>query len=226
MRAHGRLGIRGQWPLRPTRRSWGRAFSPTTEEVHAQRNHEASWRRGRSGDHRRRRLRQRRWCRDCQDPCRQVGDTLSRIAPDNWAEVAAGSGIANPDLIFPVSDPARPDGARPSAGARGPRPGAGRGPEPGPEPAARARRGVERRQRHHLGPARPVRVGRELVDQHRQRLLRRPAVLAGQLDRGRRLGQPANASRAEQIRVAENLLDMQGWGVARLLEQARPALNH
>ncbi|MBN2623511.1 MAG: transglycosylase family protein, partial [Acidimicrobiales bacterium] len=25
-------------------------------------------------------------------------------------------------------------------------------------------------------------------------------------------GNPANASRAEQIRVAENLLDMQGWG--------------
>jgi LysM repeat protein len=28
------------------------------------------------------------------------GDTLSRIAPDNWAEVAAGNGIENPDLIF------------------------------------------------------------------------------------------------------------------------------
>jgi LysM repeat protein len=30
----------------------------------------------------------------------QPGDTLSRIAPDNWREVAAGNGIENPDLIF------------------------------------------------------------------------------------------------------------------------------
>jgi LysM repeat protein len=31
----------------------------------------------------------------------QPGETLSRIAPDNWAEVAAGNGIENPNLIFP-----------------------------------------------------------------------------------------------------------------------------
>ena len=30
----------------------------------------------------------------------QAGDTLSRIAPDNWREVAAGNGIDNPDLII------------------------------------------------------------------------------------------------------------------------------
>jgi LysM repeat protein len=30
----------------------------------------------------------------------QPGDTLSRIAPDNWREVAAGNGIDNPDLIL------------------------------------------------------------------------------------------------------------------------------
>ena len=30
----------------------------------------------------------------------QPGDTLSRIAPDNWREVAAGNGIGNPDLIL------------------------------------------------------------------------------------------------------------------------------
>ena len=28
------------------------------------------------------------------------GDTLSRIAPSNWREVAAGNGIRNPDLIY------------------------------------------------------------------------------------------------------------------------------
>lgn len=31
----------------------------------------------------------------------QPGETLSQIAPDNWPEVAAGNGIENPHLIFP-----------------------------------------------------------------------------------------------------------------------------
>lgn len=30
----------------------------------------------------------------------QPGETLSILAPTNWAEVAAGNGISNPDLIF------------------------------------------------------------------------------------------------------------------------------
>jgi len=30
----------------------------------------------------------------------QAGDTLSRLAPNNWRQVAAGNHIANPDLIF------------------------------------------------------------------------------------------------------------------------------
>jgi LysM repeat protein len=30
----------------------------------------------------------------------QPGDTLSRLAPNNWRQVAAGNGIENPDLIF------------------------------------------------------------------------------------------------------------------------------
>ena len=41
--------------------------------------------------------------------------------------------------------------------------------------------GQLRVRRHRLGPARCVRVRRQLGDQHRQRLLRRPAVLAQHL---------------------------------------------
>ena len=42
-----------------------------------------------------------------------------------------------------------------------------------------------------VGPAGPVRVGRQLVDQHRQRLLRRAAVLGEHLARVRRVGAAA-----------------------------------
>ncbi len=70
-----------------------------------------------------------------------------------------------------------------------------------PDRADRARRHQERgdeqlrRRQHRLGPARAVRGRRQLGDEHRQRLLRRPAVLARHLAGVRRL-------RAAQQRLA------------------------
>ncbi len=77
---------------------------------------------------------------------------------------------------------------------------------------------AERGRRQCLGQDRPVRVRRQLVDQHRQRLLRRPAVHAEHLARVRRVRhaeprQPRPADRGGQ----------EGPGRCRAGEPGRPA---
>ena len=73
---------------------------------------------------------------------------------------------------------------------------------------ARARRTHER-----VGPCGRVRVRRQLAHQHRQRLLRRPAVHALATWHGYGgVGNPADASKSTQIAIAEKVLAGQGWG--------------
>jgi len=146
------------------------------------------------------------------------GDTLSKLAPHNWREVAAGNHIANPDLIFvgQVIDL--------TATA----------PAPAYRPA----------QSHHVSSTRSHRAA-PAATPTRQRTSSASNAPAGgtvwdrlaQCESGGNWGistgngyygglqftqgswnaaggsgNPANASRAEQIRVAENLRSQQGWG--------------
>ena len=152
--------------------------------------------------HRHRRLRRRqRGCAHLPTARGPARDTLSKLAPNNWAAVAAG-GIENPrpHLRRPGHRP-RPDRRRDELGPverallvdydepeSAPAEYEAAAPLPPPSPPPRPRGGQHRLRC--LGPARPVRVRRQLVDQHRQRLLRRPAVLAEQLGSRRWLGQP------------------------------------
>jgi LysM repeat protein len=140
------------------------------------------------------------------------GDTLSRIAPDNWAEVAAGNGIANPDLIFPgqvirldLTAPA----PQPAPAAPAPAPAEDPSPAPSqaPAPAAASSGGGttwDRLAQCESGGNWSINTGNGYYGglQFSQ----------GSWTAAGGSGSPANASRAEQIRVAENLLDMQGWG--------------
>lgn len=87
-------------------------------------------------------------------------------------------------------------------------------------PPADGRHQRLRRLRRHLGRRRPVRVRWQLVHQHRQRLLRWPAVLPVELGRRRwhQVRPRADlATKEQQIATAEVLLDLQGpgaWGCA------------
>ena len=73
-----------------------------------------------------------------------------------------------------------------------------------------------------LGQGRAVRERRQLEHQHRQRLLRRPAVQRQHLARLRRQRLRASASREQQIAVAERVLAAPGLGrVAGVLAQGR-----
>ena len=95
--------------------------------------------------------------------------------------------------------------------------------------ARRAGRHRRRRDAHgEVGPHRAVRERWQVEHRHRQRLLRRAAVLAAA--RGRRTaakGSPHKASKAQQINVAERDPGRAGLeGVAGVLEEARlPALT-
>jgi LysM repeat protein len=138
----------------------------------------------------------------------EPGDTLSRIAPDNWAEVAAGNGIENPDLIFPgqvirldLTAPAR----RPAPAA--PAPERAAAPSQAPAPAAASSGGGstwDKLAQCESGGNWSINTGNGYYGglQFSQ----------GSWTAAGGSGNPADASRAEQIRVAENLLDMQGWG--------------
>ena len=142
----------------------------------------------------------------------QSGDTLSRIAPDNWREVAAGNGIENPDLIF-VGQVIDLDATAPAPA-----------PQPAPsEPAPSESAPVEE-----AAPASSPSSssgGGTVWDQLAQcESGGNWAINTGngyygglQFSQGSwsaagGSGSPADASREEQIRVAENLLSMQGWG--------------
>jgi LysM repeat protein len=137
----------------------------------------------------------------------QSGETLSRIAPSNWRAVAAANGIANPDLIFP-GQVLTLDGSGPSGGSTAP----AEAPAPAPVEAVAA-------------PPADTSGGGTVWDDLAQcesggnwSINTGNGYYGGlQFSQGSwnaagGSGSPANASRSEQIRVAENLLDMQGWG--------------
>ena len=80
-------------------------------------------------------------------------------------------------------------------------------------PATRQQRRARRPQQlRHVGRTGRVRVGRRLAHQHRQRLLRRPAVLARLLASGGRHGLPHENSRETQITMGQRLYASSGWG--------------
>jgi hypothetical protein len=136
----------------------------------------------------------------------QPGDTLSGIAGSNWRAVADANGIANPNLIF-VGDVIYLDGAAPSASSSSDSDYSE--PAPAPEPvAAPASSGGgtvwDSLAQCESGGDWSINTGNGYYGglQFSQ----------SSWNAAGGSGNPANASREEQIRVAENLLDMQGWG--------------
>ena len=147
----------------------------------------------------------------------QSGDTLSRIAPDNWREVAAGNGIDNPDLIFvgqvidlsataaaPAYQPSQSSSDDSSSQAES-------APAPEAEPAAESSgssssgSGVwDQLAQCESGGDWSINTGNGYYGglQFSQ----------GSWNAAGGSGSPADASREEQIRVAENLQASQGWG--------------
>ena len=145
----------------------------------------------------------------------QPGDTLSRLAPDNWREVAAGNGIENPDLIF-VGQVIDLEATAPAPAPRS---------APAPAPADEAP--AEEAPAEQAAPASSSSSsgGGTVWDQLAQcESGGNWAINTGngyygglQFSQGSwsaagGSGSPADASREEQIRVAENLQSMQGWG--------------
>jgi hypothetical protein len=131
----------------------------------------------------------------------QPGETLSGIAGSNWAAVAAANGIANPDLIFP-GDVITLDGATSVSGGSAAAPAAA---APASAPAVSGGGTVwdELAQCESSGDW-SINTGNGYYG-GLQFSLQSWQGAGGS-------GNPANASREEQIRVAENLLAMQGWG--------------
>jgi len=147
----------------------------------------------------------------------QPGETLSIIAGPNWAAVAAGNEIANPDLIFPgqvidlndTATPAPAGSGSSSSGAGSSAPAESEAPAPAPEPAAAPASsgggGVwDDLAQCESGGNWSINTGNGYYGglQFSQ----------GSWNAAGGSGSPANASREEQIRVAENLQAMQGWG--------------
>jgi LysM repeat protein len=171
------------------------------------------------------------------------GDTLSRIAPDNWPEVAAGNGIENPDLIFvgqvidlSLTAPAPayvPSGSSEDGSSEDgssddgsgdwsesdateseswesePAPEESSEPAPAPEPAAPASNsggsGVwDQLAQCESGGNWAIDTGNGYSGGLQ--------FAQGTWEANGGSGNPANASREEQIRVAENVQASQGWG--------------
>jgi LysM repeat protein len=144
------------------------------------------------------------------------GDTLSLIAPSNWRAVAAANGIPNPDLIFPgqvlqldvpeFSDVPEHGGSESEAETEVHSSGAAeQSPDPAPAPASQSGGGVwDRLAECESGGNWSISTGNGYYGglQFSQ----------GSWQAAGGAGNPADASRDEQIRVAENLLAQQGWG--------------
>lgn len=153
------------------------------------------------------------------------GDTLSRIAPDNWREVAAGNGIENPDLIFvgqvidlsqtaaapAVSSSSSDDGSGGSSESESWESESEESSAPAPEPEA--------------APAQSSGGGSGVWDQLAEcesggnwsantgnGYSGGLQFAQGTWEANGGTGSPADASREEQIRVAENVQASQGWG--------------
>src|SRR5262245_33213082 len=141
------------------------------------------------------------------------GDTLSRLAPNNWRQVAAGNGIRNPDLIYvgQVIDlsATAPAAVRPTRSqAPAPRRSA---PAPSSRPQATSSASSsgggtvwDRLAQCESGGNWAISTGNGYYGglQFSQSSWR---AAGGS-------GNPAGASREEQIRVAQNLQSQQGWG--------------
>lgn len=130
----------------------------------------------------------------------QPGDTLSELVPGRWVEVARGNGIADPDLIF-VGQVIDLDATAPA-----------------PAPVPRAHRQAPARQ---AAPATGGGVWDKLAECESggdwsiatgNGYYGGLQFAPGSWRAAGGSGNPAAASREEQIRVAENLLGMQGWG--------------
>jgi LysM repeat protein len=133
------------------------------------------------------------------------GETLSGIVGANWAAVAAANGIANPNLIYP-GDVIRLDGASSGGHHTVAAPAPARASAPAPAATSSTSGGTvwdqlaqcESSGNWSISTGNGYYGGLQFSQQSWQG--------AGGS------GNPANASRAEQIRVAENLKAMQGWG--------------
>jgi LysM repeat protein len=132
----------------------------------------------------------------------QPGETLSGIAGSNWAEVAAANGLSNPNLIFPGQVIVL-DGAAPSAPAPAP--------APAPEPVQAAASTSSAGGTVWDSLAQCESSGNWAINTGNGYYGGLQFSLSSWQAAGGS-GNPADASREEQIRVAENLLDMQGWG--------------
>ena len=157
----------------------------------------------------------------------QPGDTLSLLAPENWREVAAGNGISNPDMIYvgqvidlnaladaPAPEP-QSSSSSGSSGSSGSDEsdesysddsGSGSGEEaPASAPASTGGGTVwDQLAECESGGNWGISTGNGYYGglQFSQ----------GSWNAAGGSGNPANASREEQIRVAENLQAQQGWG--------------
>jgi hypothetical protein len=140
----------------------------------------------------------------------QSGETLSGIAGSAWREVAQNNGLSNPDLIFPGQviylDGTAPASASAPAEVSAPEPAPAPEPDPAPAPAATSSGGTvwDSLAQCESGGNWSANTGNGYYGglQFTQQSW---AAAGGS-------GSPEGASREEQIRVAENLLSMQGWG--------------
>jgi hypothetical protein len=151
------------------------------------------------------------------------GETLWSIVGSKWAEVAAGNGITNPDLIYPgqvihtdlLATPAPAPAPAPEPEASEPEPASAEpapapepepAPAPAPAPAASSAGGStwDALAQCESGGNWSINTGNGYYGglQFSQ----------GSWEAAGGTGSPANASREEQIRVAENLQASQGWG--------------
>ena len=156
----------------------------------------------------------------------QPGETLSILAPTNWAEVAAGNGISNPDLIFvgqvidlnatapaQAPEPSRSQssqssssGSESSSGSSGSESSGSSGSQAATAPSSSGGgSGVwDQLAECESGGNWSISTGNGY---HGGLQFSQESWNAAGGS-----GNPANASREEQIRVAENLQGMQGWG--------------
>jgi transglycosylase-like protein/LysM domain-containing protein len=146
-----------------------------------------------------------------QDHVVQPGETLSGIAGPDWPAVAAANGLANPDLIFPgqvIHLDGSGSGTPASVAAPSASTESAPAPAPAPAPAASSSSGGgtvwDRLAQCESSGNWSINTGNGYYGglQFSQ----------SSWNAAGGTGNPANASREEQIRVAENLRSMQGWG--------------
>jgi LysM repeat protein len=154
----------------------------------------------------------------------QPGDTLSRIAPDNWREVAAGNGIDNPDMIYvgQVIDLSATAPAPAYQPTRSQRSSSSRSEAPASSSSGSQ---TSRSQASSSSGASSSSSGGTVWDQLAEcesggnwststgnGYYGGLQFSQGSWNAAGGTGSPADASREEQIRVAQNLQSSQGWG--------------